>query len=117
LPAVLGGGGVEDELGGGPDVDAGAVALDEGDDRFVGDDEDAVVAHGDEICHSRPSTGSATVGWHREVDVDIGRRPRVAIPRQRDGTTELVWNSGRLEHLVQGDDFRGEIAELGRAGH
>ena len=35
--AVLGRGRVEHELGGGPDVDAGAVALDEGDDRLVGD--------------------------------------------------------------------------------
>jgi hypothetical protein len=39
-------GGVEDELGGGPDVGAGAVALDEGDDGVVGDVE-AVVGHGD----------------------------------------------------------------------
>ena len=36
--AVLGGGRIEDQLGGGPDVDAGAVALDEGDDGLVGDD-------------------------------------------------------------------------------
>ena len=35
--AVLGRGGVEHELRGGPDVDAGAVALDERDDRLVGD--------------------------------------------------------------------------------
>ena len=42
-PAVLGGGGVEDVLGRGPDVDAGAVALDEGDDRVVGDVERAVL--------------------------------------------------------------------------
>ena len=34
LPAVLGGGGVEDQLGRRPDVDAGAVALDERDDRL-----------------------------------------------------------------------------------
>ena len=53
LVAVLGGGGVEDQLGGGPDVDAGAVALDEGDDGLVGDDQVAVVAHADEICHVR----------------------------------------------------------------
>ena len=35
--AVLGGGGVEDEARCRPDVDAGAVALDEGDDGLVGD--------------------------------------------------------------------------------
>ena len=40
--AVLRRRGVEHELRRGPDVDAGAVALDEGDDRLVGDVEDAV---------------------------------------------------------------------------
>ena len=37
--AVLGRRRVEDQLGGGPDVDAGAVALDERDDGLVGDGE------------------------------------------------------------------------------
>ena len=55
--AVLGGGRIEDQLGGGPDVDPGAVALDEGDDGLVGDDQGAVVAHADEICHGRDATG------------------------------------------------------------
>ncbi len=54
---MLGRGGIENQLGGRPDVDAGAVALDERDDGFVGDDEVAVVAHADEICHSPDAMG------------------------------------------------------------
>ena len=44
LLAVLRRGGVHHELRRGPDVDAGAVALDEGDDRLVGDGQHAVGA-------------------------------------------------------------------------
>ena len=63
--AVLGGGRIEDQLGGGPDVDARAVALDEGDDGLVWDVEGAVVAHADEICH-----GSDATGRHGGVPID-----------------------------------------------
>ncbi len=49
--AVLGRRGIEDQARGRPDVDAGPVALDEGDDGFVGDLQGAVGAHGDALCH------------------------------------------------------------------
>ena len=64
--AVLADGGVEDELRRGPDVDAGAVALDEGDDRLVGDVQHAI-GQGDLLGHryldfsSRSFVSSATV--------------------------------------------------------
>ena len=51
LPAVLGGGRVEDEARRGPDVDAGPVPLDERDDRLVGDLQDPLGGHGDALCH------------------------------------------------------------------
>ncbi len=83
LVAVLGGGGIEDQLGGGPDVDPGAVALDEGDDGLFGDLERAVVAHADEICHGRDAMGRG-----RGVLIDVvralpaaGRRPLAAAGR------------------------------------
>ena len=57
LVAVLGGGGVEHEPGGGPDVDAGAVAFDERDDGFGRDSQDTVVAHSDAFSHAREPTG------------------------------------------------------------
>ena len=50
--AVLGGGGVEHQLGRRPDIHSGSVTFDEGDDRLVGDMESAVGALGDEIGHA-----------------------------------------------------------------
>jgi hypothetical protein len=50
-PAVLRGRRVEDELRGGPDVDARTVAFDEGDDRVVGDLQRAVRRRGDLVGH------------------------------------------------------------------
>ncbi len=54
---MLGGGGVEDKTRGGPDVDPGAVAFDEGNDRLGRDDEDTVVPHCDALCHAGEPTG------------------------------------------------------------
>ena len=54
-PAVAGDGGVEDGLGGGPDVDADAVAPDERHDGLVGDVQGPVVGDGDVLGHDRQS--------------------------------------------------------------
>jgi hypothetical protein len=51
LLTVLGRGGVEDEARGGPDVDAGPVPLDEGDDGLFGNVQGPVGTHGDALCH------------------------------------------------------------------
>ena len=75
--AVLGGGGVEDQLGRRPDVHAGAIALDEGDDRLVGDVECAVGTLGDQIGHGRQPTG--TPPHHRQPS---GRSSRSAVGAQ-----------------------------------
>ena len=69
--AVLGCGGIEDELGGGPDVDPRSVAFDEGNDGLVGDLECAVVAHADEICHGPDATGRGGT-----VPIDLVASPR-----------------------------------------
>ena len=72
-PAVFGGGGVENQLGRGPDVDAGPVAFDEGDDRLIGDVQSAVGSLGDEVGHNEgayryPYPGSPTerAAWRRD---------------------------------------------------
>ena len=49
-------GGVEDRLAGAPDVGAGAVALDEREDRMVGD-----LEHAAGRCGSRSPAGTVTV--------------------------------------------------------
>ena len=51
--AVLLSGGVENVLRGRPDVDADAVAFDEGDDRVVGNGKYAIGAHCDFLSHDR----------------------------------------------------------------
>ena len=89
LVAVLGRGRVEHELGRGPDVDAGAVAFDEGDDGLVGDRERAVVAHADEVCHRRDARGQPDF-------VPIGPGPRV-------GTAESVADSAAPDRITTVD--------------
>ena len=51
------GGGIEHELGCRPDIDAGAVALDEGDDGLIGNVERPVGRHGDLLGHGPEPTG------------------------------------------------------------
>ena len=99
LVAVLGGGGVEDELGGRPDVDAGAVALDEGDDGLVGDDQVAVVAHADEICHGSDATGRGAGSSNSPCSGESGR------PGRQPGRTRRAYAGDsaprRSRHPVQ----------------
>ena len=114
--AVLGGRRIEDQLGGGPDVDAGAVALDERDDGLVGDDQDPVVAHADEICHARdatgrgggpPNSGGSDAVW-RMVASEIPTPARPSGPG-RDGRRRFtpdaaalpVWRRGGAETMME----------------
>ncbi len=68
LVAVLGRGGIEHQLGRGPDVDPRAVAFDERDDGFFGDFERTVCAHGDSLWHffdARGWVGAVPIGLFR----------------------------------------------------
>ncbi len=64
-----------------------------------------------------PRTGSAACRWQGQVQVDVGRRPGVAVPGEGDRPPELVGHAGGVEHLVERDDLRDQRAELcGRPG-
>ena len=114
--AVLGGRRIEDQLGGGPDVHAGAVALDERDDGLVGDDQEPVVAHADEICHPRDATGrgggppnSGGSGAGRTVASEIPTPARPSGPGRDDGRRRFtpdaaalpVWRRGGAETMME----------------
>ena len=71
--AVLGGRGVEHLLRRGPDVDAGAVALDERDDRLVGNVEAAVGGQRDLLGHGRRAY-ALRLGGQTQVGVDLAGR-------------------------------------------
>ena len=62
--------GVEDQLGGRPDVDAGAVAFDERDDGLVGNGQGAVLRHGDLVGHDQSLPATPGGGVRRAPATD-----------------------------------------------
>ncbi len=93
LVAVLGRGGIEHQLGRGPDVDPRAVALDEGDDGLVGDSERTVGAHGDFLWHFFDARG-----WGGGVPIEPHHRAPAgwAIRPPGRGAPLSPWRRGRV---------------------
>ena len=58
-----------------------------------------------------PSTGVGRLRRYRQVHVDVGRGPRVAVPGQGERPAELVGHAERVEHFVQADDPGGQRPE------
>ncbi len=117
---VLGRGGVEDELGGGPNVDACAVTLDERDDRLVGHAEDAV-DEGDLLGSHEADRTSAGERDHQQRDEIDGQqsrcrapqRPPVERPRPPVHARKVVAALG-APHRVGGDGRPAQRAHRGR---
>ena len=106
---------VENQLGGRPDVDAGAVAFDERDDGLVGNGQSAVLGHGDLVGHDDQPTGvphgagvrrGPASGRRRSVIPGVGPGPHAIMPCMGQGLRHGRRLIGRDIERAGGPDRR-----------